>query len=146
MKKFLLVLGMIIGLSAAASAKDTYTHDASVLPEAARTTLADNFKSDISVIKVDKNLGRVSEYEVILVDGTEISFDRGGKWENVETSNAGSVPSWMIPKAIADHVAKSQPGVNIVGIEKEHGGYDIELANGVEMRFDKNGNFRHYDD
>ena len=52
----------------------------------------------------------------------------------------------MIPKAIADHVAKSQPGVNIVGIEKEHGGYDIELANGVEMRFDKNGNFRHYDD
>ena len=146
MRKILLLLGLIIGLSAAASAKDTDTHDASVLPQAARTTLANNFKAGISVIKIDKNLGRISEYEVILVDGTEISFDRSGEWENVETAANNSVPAVMIPKAIADHVAKSQPGENIVGLKKEHGGYDIELANGIEMKFDKKGNFRHYDD
>lgn len=146
MKKFLLMLGLLIGITTAASAKDTYAHDASVLPEAARTTIANNFKSKVSVVKIDRDFGRISEYEVTLMDGTEISFDRNGNWDNVETNNAKAVPAGFIPKAISDYVAKNQPNTRIVGIDKERNGYDIELSNGVDIKFNKDGQFVRYDD
>lgn len=145
MKKYLLMLGLLIGITAAASAKDTYAHDASVLPEAARTTIANNFKSKVSVVKIDKDFGRISEYEVTLTDGTEISFDSKGNWENVETNNAKSVPAGFIPKAISDYVAKNQPNTRIVGIDKERNGYEVELSNGVDIKFNKDGQFVRYD-
>lgn len=145
MKKFLLMLGLLVGITAAASAKDTYAHDASVLPEAARTTIANNFKSKVSIVKIDKDFGRISEYEVTLTDGTEISFDSNGNWENVETNNAKAVPAGFIPKAISDYVAKNQPSTRIVGIDKERNGYEVELSNGVDIKFNKDGQFIRYD-
>ncbi|MDE7160186.1 MAG: PepSY-like domain-containing protein [Muribaculaceae bacterium] len=36
-------------------------------------------------------------------------------------------------------------GASIVGIEKERYGYEVELSNGIEMRFDKQGRFVRYD-
>lgn len=146
MKQFLLSVIAIIGFVVCAQAKDTYVHDASVLPKAAQTTIADNFKAKVSVVKIDKDFGRISEYEAILTDGTEISFDRNGNWDNVEVANSASVPVALIPKAIREYVAANQKGQRIVGIDKERNGYDIELSNGVDMKFDKAGAFIRYDD
>lgn len=140
------MFALVVAFATAACAKDTYAHDASVLPEAAKTVIANNFKAKVSLVKIEKDWGRVSEYEVILTDGTEISFDSKGNWDNIETSNTSAVPSKMIPKAIRDYVAKTQPGMRIVGIDKERSGYEVELSNGVDMKFDKNGNFTRYDD
>lgn len=145
MKKLLFAIVAMLGFAVCAQAKDTYAHDASVLPKAAQTVIADNFKAKVSVVKIDKDFGRIREYEVTLTDGTEISFDRNGNWDNVEVNNAKSVPSAFVPKAISDYVGKNQKGTRIVGIDKERNGYDIELSNGVEMKFDKAGNFKRYD-
>lgn len=146
MKKFLLALIMLVGLSVSAVAGDNYTRDVKVLPEAARTTISNNFKSKVSVIKLDKTLGHINEYEVILTDGTEISFDNKGNWDNIETSAQTSVPKAFVPKSIRDYVSKDQPKTRIVGIDKERNGYEIELSNGIEMKFDKSGRFLGYDD
>lgn len=146
MKKILLALIAVLGISASALAKDTYSRDVTVLPKAAQTVLAQNFKSKVSVIKIDKELGRISDYEVILTDGTEISFDRDGNWENIEVGVKSKIPSVFIPKAISNYVKTAQPGKNIVGIEKERGGYEIELSNGIDMKFDKEGKFLRYTD
>ena len=83
---------------------------------------------------------------MILTDGSEITFDSKGNWENVETPNNKSVPSFFIPKAVADFVKTNQSGAKVVGIEKERHGYDVELSNGIDMKFDKNGKFIRYDD
>ena len=146
MKRLSILLATAFFMVAGASAKSNYSHDASVLPEAAKSTIANNCKAKVSVVKVDKDFGRVSEYEVILTDGTEISFDRDGNWKNVETSNTRAVPAAFVPAQIRNYVAKNQNGTNIVGIEKERKGYDVELSNGVDMKFDKAGNFIRYDD
>lgn len=146
MKKLLLVLTMLTCIIGYTSAKDTYAHDASALPKAAQTVIANNFKAKVSLVKIEKDFGRVSEYEVILTDGTEISFDRDGNWENVEVNNTKSVPSSIVPKAIRAYVAKTHPGQRIVGIDKERKGYEIELSNGIDMKFDKAGQFLRYDD
>ncbi len=145
-KRFFICLAAAVGITFAVSARDTYAHDASVLPRAAQTTLANNFKSRVSVVKIDKDFGRVSDYEVILTDGTEISFDRNGNWDNVEVASSGAVPSAFVPSPIADYVRTNMAGARIVGIDKERSGYDVELSNGVEIKFDKDGRFLRYDD
>lgn len=145
LKKLLIVAIAIVGVTFAASAKDTYAHDASVLPTAARTMLKNNFKSDVSIVKIEKSMGRISEYEVILTDGSEITFDSDGNWKSVEVSAKKSVPSSFVPEAIAKYVKSNQPGQKIIGIEKERSGYEVELSKGVDMKFNKSGEFVRYD-
>lgn len=144
-KKILMLIVAVVGLSSTANAKDTYVRDASVLPKAAQAVLSKNFKAGVSVIKIDKDFGRISEYEVILTDGTEITFDRDGNWDNVEVKKQSSVPSAFVPKAISDYVKAQHPKLKIVGIDKERSGYEVELSNGIEMKFDKEGKFLRYD-
>lgn len=86
MKRIILGLLMIAGLSLAADAKDTYGHDASVLPKAAQSVIKKNFKTRVGVVKIDKDFGRISEYEATLTDGSEITFDRDGNWKEIETN------------------------------------------------------------
>ncbi len=145
-KKILIALVAVIGVATCAQARDRYAHDASVLPKAAQTTIANNFKAKVSLVKIEKELGRVSEYEVILNDGTEISFDRDGNWENVEVNVSKSVPSAFVPKAISTYVKANQPGQRIIGIEKERNGFEVELSNGIDMIFDKTGKFIKYEE
>ena len=145
-RKVLLALIAVIGLSTTAMAGDKYAHDASVLPKGAQTTLSKNFKSKVSVVKIDKDFGRVSEYEVVMTDGTEITFDRDGNWKEVEVNVSKSVPTAFVPSGVTSYVKSNQKGQRVVGIEKTRGGYDVELSNGVEMKFDKDGKFVRYDD
>lgn len=134
-----------LSVVSASMANDRYGRDASVLPASAQTVLSRNFKAAVSLVKIDKEFGRVSEYEVILSDGTEITFDSKGNWESVEVSGKGSVPAAFVPEAIAAYVKKNEKGLRIVGIEKKRGGYEVELANGVDLKFDASGKFLRYD-
>lgn len=145
-KKILLSVLLVFGMAAVASARDEISRDASVLPEAARTTIANNFKAKVSLVKIDKDFGRVSEYEVILTDGSEISFDSKGNWRQVETNAKTAVPRAFVVEGIRNFVKKNHAGQNVVGIEKERNGFEVELANGIDLKFDMNGNFIKYDD
>lgn len=146
MKKIILLLALSFGMAFSGMAKDTYAHDASALPQAAQTTVTNNFKAKVSVVKIEKTMGRVHEYEAVLSDGTEISFDRNGNWDNIEVANNASIPARLIPAGITEYVNSHHPHTRIVGINKERHGYDIDLSNGIEMKFDKNGQFIRYDD
>lgn len=145
-KKLIVAAIAILGISTAAMARDLYTRDASVLPQAAKMAVNDNFKAGVSMVKVDKNFGHIADYEVILTDGTEITFDRNGNWQNVEVALNGTIPSAFIPTEIANYVAQNQAGQKIVGIERERTGYDVELANGVDIRFNSEGKFIRFED
>ena len=132
----------------AASASDRIYHDGSMLPAPAKALLEKNFKAKVSIVKVDKDFGRVSDYEVVLTDGTEVTFDRSGNWTEIETSIDKSVPSAFVPKAMSEFVKKNHKDTKIVGLEKKgsRGGYEAVFSNGIEARFDSQGNFLRYDD
>lgn len=138
-------MALIVGVFSA-SARDTYSRDVNVLPAAARTVLKNNFKSDVNHIKIDKDFGRVSEYDVVLNDGSEISFDRNGNWKDIEVRQGASVPSQLVPSEIVNYVQQNQKNVTIVSIEKNRKGYDVELSNGVDIKFNSAGRFLRYDD
>ena len=145
MKKLIISLLMLVGVVAACQARDEYSRDAGVLPQAARTVIGKNFKSKVGIVKIDKDFGRVSEYEVTLDDGTEITFDRNGNWKDVECNSRRSVPDGFILPAIRKYVAKNYKNVKIVGVEKERNGYEISLSNGIDMKFDKQGVCQKFD-
>ncbi len=145
MKKILLLLTVIIASVGIASASDSYTRDTSLLPAPARQLIESSFNANVSVIKIDKTLGRVQEYEVVLTDGTEIEFDRDGNWKNVEVGANKSVPDALVPSAITNYVRQNQRGTKIIGIEKERNGFEVTLSNGFDLKFDKNGNFLRFD-
>lgn len=145
MKKLLLLLAVIVGVFSA-SARDNYSHDVKDLPIAAQTILKNNFKSDVSHIKIKKDWGQISEYDVVLSDGSEITFDSKGNWKDIEVRQSSSVPAKLVPDAISTYVKQNQKKAKITGIERKRSGYEVELSNGVEMKFNSDGKFLRYDD
>ncbi len=144
MKKLLIIFAVLIGVFTA-SARDNYSHNPADLPNSAQVILKNNFKADVSHIKIEKNFGKIKEYDVVLTDGTEITFDSHGNWKDIEVRQNASVPSSLVPKAIADYVKQNQKNAKITGIEKEKSGYEVELSNGVEIKFNSAGQFLRFE-
>ena len=140
-----LATATLFSASIAACSSDNVSHDANTLPSKAHEILSQNFNSAISLVNEEKDFGKVSEYEVTLSDGTEVTFTSSGEWKSVDTPNNLSVPSGMVPTAISRYVREKHAGALIVGIEKEKNGFDVELSNGIDMKFDQSGNFVSYD-
>ncbi|MDE7080860.1 MAG: PepSY-like domain-containing protein [Muribaculaceae bacterium] len=146
MKKILIALMLFIAAGISTACADTYAHDASVLPAAAQAVLKKNFKAEVTVVKIDKDFGMVKDYEVILNDGTEISFDSKGNWEEVEVGRNMNVPAAFLLQPMRNYLNANFKGVNVVGVDKKRRGYEVKLANGIELEFDTSGNFLRYDD
>ena len=145
MKKILLASVMALIAVFVVNARDIISRNMADLPATAQNTLKQNFKSGISVIRIDKDLLGVSEYEVILKDGTDLTFDRDGVWQEVEMAMGKRVPDSMVPKAILNFIKVNNKGRKIIGIEKNRKSYEVQLDNGVELKFDRAGNFLRYD-
>lgn len=145
MKKLFVAFAVIFSVLTA-SARSNYSHDIEVLPEAAQAVLKQNFKADVSHIKIGKEFGKIRKYDVVLTDGSEISFDKHGNWNDIEVGRYESVPKALIPRPISTFVNNNQNRYSVTGIEKSHSGYDVELSNGVEMKFTEKGKFIRYDD
>ena len=141
-----MLVAMVAILVSPSARADEYAHDASVLPPAAQSILKKDFGSKVSVVKIDKTLGKVKEYEVVLMDGTEVSFDRAGNFKSVEVNRSQSVPKSVVNKNVARFVKDRHSGTNIVSYEVDRRGIEVELSNGIDIRFDKQGNFVRYED
>lgn len=142
MKKFLTLLTvMLLGVSLS-MARDNVTTDTSVLPKNALELINKHFgKVGVNHIKVDKNMvGHIDDYDVILNNGTEIEFKADGTLKSVDCGSK-SVPDGLVIKPILEYIKKNFKGAAIVGLEIERNSYEIELINGLDLKFDRAGNF-----
>ena len=115
------------------------------LPAAAKSFIQKNFPGQgITYAKVDKDFTKTT-YEVRLDNGVELEFDKNGTWDKVDC-NYSDVPANLIPATIADYVKKHFNGSMIVKIDKERHGYDVELSNDLELKFNRNGQLMDIDD
>lgn len=85
------------------------------------------------------------KYEVVLNSGTIIEFDTDHQWDKIDCLMA-SVPLTAVPQPIAGYVTANFPGMIITSIDKESHGYDVDLANGLELKFNKQGALMEVDD
>lgn len=147
MKKSIIALLTVAICTFAAQARDEISRDLTVLPKTAQNFIKSNFKKvGVSFIKIDKTLGYTTDYEVVMTDGAEIDFDKDGTWDKVEMPRTKEVPSSIVPKAITQYVAKNFPNQKIVSIDKESRSYEVELESGLDLVFDRAGNFKRIDD
>lgn len=91
-----------------------------------------------SRVEKEKDHGKW-EYEATLSDGTKIDFNNKGEWKSVDCKFS-ALPSGIIPDVIAADIAKRYPSQQPYKIEKEIGGYEIDIP-GIDLYYSNNGNF-----
>ena len=147
MKKFSIAAAVIFASAVSASADDRERPTTvDKLPANAQQFLAEHFKglNVAFVVEDPKMVG--SEYEVTYTDRTEVDFNPQGEWTSVECKY-NAVPASVVPKQIADYVAKSNfPGQHIKKIDRNAYTWEIELSGGLEIKFDMQFNVIGYDD
>ncbi len=114
------------------------------LPAKAKTFINQHFKG-VKVMNVIQDKDVFSkDFDVNFENGTKVEFDRTGNWKEIKTLS-GSVPSSLVPAKIKQYISNNYKGANIVEINKDAYKIDVELSNGVDLDFDKNGNFLRID-
>ena len=112
------------------------------MPVSARTFVSTYF-APAKVATVYKD---GSEYEVMLSDGVRIDFNKSGEWTDVDAPLNKELPTGFYPETIDTYLLANMYGAGINEISKERYGYDVELVNGIDLRFDSQGKFLRYDD
>ncbi|MDR1003395.1 MAG: PepSY-like domain-containing protein [Prevotellaceae bacterium] len=146
-KYFTLLLMTLIAIPSFSFAQmgDVITQDINQLPAAARSFIGKHFASaKVSYIKVDKEL-LSTDYEVLLTDRSEISFDGKGEWTEVDCKRV-AVPAVLVPDYIVAYVKSNFPDQVITKIERNRWGTEVELLNDVSFRFNKKGKMVEADD
>ena len=137
MKKTLITLFVALVSFTTALADNDRAIQFNQLPQAAQTFLNSHFKNaKIAMVTTERDW-LSQEYNVVFVNGDKIEFDSKGNWENIECRHA-SVPQHIVPTAITQHISQAFPGTSIKEIDHDRRGYDVELSNGVEVKFDNN--------
>ena len=142
LNRILFLLAFMAAALTNVRAFDKYTIDRDELPQPAQEVLNEHFPhAKVSKIKVDKPRLKKTDYDVKLTNGTKIEFNNSGKWTSVDCKTK-EVPQKLILKAIRNYVSKNFPQTFITSIEKKTSGYEIELNDGVELKFNPLGGFK----
>lgn len=144
MKTVKLILGLLfISTFSQIQAQDRYLKT-DEFPTEITTYVETHFpNSDIISIKEDKDR-RKTEYEVKLRNMEELEFDQDYAIKSVESKS--ELPKSVVPQKIQDYVTENYPNRTIEEWKKKRRGQEIELDNGLEIKFDDNGNFTALDD
>ena len=140
MKKSVLYLAALICMMM--QSVSTFASDrmipAGQLPAPAKTFIQKTFPGQaIAYAQLDYDDFKKT-YEVHLNNGVQVDFDSRGTWDKVDC-NFSAVPAKLGPAAIANYVKKNFAGAQIVKIDKEYYGYEVELSNGLDLKFNKQG-------
>ena len=119
--------------------------NAQSLPEPVNAFVKQYFpNATIAFVEPDHEHGGL-QHDVTLNDGTELDFDSNHQWDKVDCK-VKPVPAALVPEVIASYVNANYQGVAITKIDHEPYGYEIELSNGLELRFSQYGQFMSIDD
>lgn len=116
------------------------------LPEQAKVFVTTHFKG-ANILYVEKdNDFRGVKYDVHLNNGVEITFDKKGNWDKVDMNTMTAVPNEIIPMFIKKYVEENFKNSIITKIDKERWGYEIEVNDNIEIKFDHKGQVIGFDD
>lgn len=106
------------------------------LPAKAQTLLTKHFKGQ-KVMLATIESGVVSRsYDVVLRNGTKLEFDKKGNLTEIDCKQ-GIVPSQLIPQPIKNYLKENYRGEIVRKIELNKKEYEVELANGIDLTFNK---------
>lgn len=146
MRKIIIVFSFFLSVCAFSAFAD---NDRAVqyekLPAKARMFISENFPDSKPAYSKQERDFLETHYEVVLVAGVKLVFDRFGNWTDIECRYS-ELEEKFIPEQARKKISDLFPGVSYKKIAKERGNYEIELSNGIELRFDKNYSLLEIDD
>lgn len=89
------------------------------------------------------------DIDVVLSDYTKIEFKLNYEWKKVDCEHSttyATVPAALVPEQITAYVTSNFPNAIIKKLEKKYMGWEIELNNGLEIKFNNNFNVTKIDD
>ena len=106
------------------------------LPAKAQTLLSQHFNGQ-KVMLATIESGVVSRsYDVVLQNGTKLEFDKKGNLTEIDCNQA-TVPDQLIPQAIRNYLKENYPAQAVKKLEMNKNEYEVELANGLDLTFNK---------
>lgn len=113
------------------------------LPTKAQTFLETHFGGNSGILNITKDN---DSYDVIY-DKFKIEFDLDGEWDSIDGTinrQSNAIPSTviaLIPSTIAEYVAVNYGEAKIIEVDREPWGYEIDLDNNIDLKFDLDGKF-----
>ena len=101
-------------------------------------------KATVQMVMPDED-----DIDVVLNDYTKIEFRLNYEWKKVDCEHSTtytSVPAELVPEQITTYVNANFPNTTIKKLEKKYAGWEIELTNGLEVKFNKNFKVTEIDD
>mgnify|MGYP001033934110 FL=1 len=133
------LFAMLLVLFTVSCSSEDKEFDYAALPMSAQLFVKQYF-ADASYSRVEKEKDNgFWEYEVLLSDGSKVEFNEKGEWTSVECKYS-EIPVGIIPTVIAEDIAKKYPDLKPYKIEKEVGGYEIDIP-GYDLYYGNNGIF-----
>lgn len=146
MKRFAIVVTLLLACLPMAFAGDIVTQDAMRLPLVARNFIMRHFSSQkISYIKIEDEPFKPKRYEVLLTDRTEIDFDGNGNWKEVDCKK-NPVPAAILPPFVKRYLEDVFPDAFVTQIELDGRETEVELNNDISLTFNRKGELVDFDD
>lgn len=142
MKKLITTIIFAVGLTASAQDRLISFEE---LPTSVKTFVGKHFSKDnVASVVLDK--GFISdEYSIFMNDGTQVEFDSNGQWTEVK-SNSNEVLKKIVPTKISDYISQKYPSILVEEIKSKRNTFEVELSNGLDLVFDKKGQFLRFED
>ena len=109
------------------------------LPAQIQQYIQQHFANHTTVKSEIDQDGMNQKYEVKFQDGLKIEFDKNGNPREINSHQA--LPTSVIPKAISNYVNTHYNAQYIKEWSLKKYSQQVELSNGVELKFDLKGNF-----
>ena len=96
---------------------------------------------DVQSVIRDKDDG--TTYDVTLMNGTEIEFDKNGNWTSIEC-HFSTLPDGILLPAISSDIRERHTDARIHGVDKELGGFVVDVtaeSTEWEMYYTSQGEF-----
>ncbi len=140
MKRILRILMIVIccmvSCNMVANAGNDKPISVNALPAKAQTLLSQHFNGQ-KVMLATIETGVINKtYDVVLQNGTKLEFDKKGNLTEIDCKQA-TVPVNLIPQAIKNYLMANYAGQSVKKIEMNKNEYEVELANGLDLTFNK---------
>ena len=106
------------------------------LPIKAQTLLNNHFNGQKVILATIETGVTNKSYDVVLQNGTKLEFDKKGNLTEIDCKQ-GKVPAKLIPQAIRNYLKENYPAQAVKKIEMNKNEYEVELANGLDLTFNK---------
>lgn len=119
------------------------------LPQNSKDFIAQHFASEtLTFVEKDNSWlpwDNEDIYEAHFSSGLELSFNKAGEVTEIDAAKNQYIPTEVLPGEILTYVGTNYQDVEIKSWGRDGKEQEVELSNGVDLEFDKNGNFLRVD-